>query len=236
MRPACRCHPKTLIMDLRDALPLDQPPRVVSRRSDFGRHALGLHNLPRMHGGLPGPYRTRAEDHSASSACGTEEDRIPRGLQDALSNIGRSGNSMGKPARMRARWTKDLPFRVKDAREGPVDVLWFVGDHASYDPRALEVSRRLATLLHTAGVDFGILYDAEQNSGNDVRRCGEEGLFGSLAQSNIAALNACSFRRVLTTDPHALNALRNEYQSFGVSFDVIHHTALLSRAPRCRRD
>jgi Fe-S oxidoreductase len=37
-----------------------------------------------------------------------------------------------------------------------------------------------------------------------------------------------SFRRVLTTDPHALNALRNEYQSFGVSFDVIHHTTLLS--------
>jgi Fe-S oxidoreductase len=158
----------------------------------------------------------------------SEEDRIPRGLQDALSNIGRSGNSMGKPAKARARWTKDLPFRIKDAREGPVDVLWFVGDHASYDPRALEVSRRLAALLHTAGVDFGILYDAEQNSGNDVRRCGEEGLFGSLAQSNIAALNACSFRRVLTTDPHALNALRNEYQSFGVSFDVVHHTTLLS--------
>ena len=104
---------------------------------------------------------------------------FPAGLQDALSNIGRSCNSMVKSVRMRARRTKDLPFRVKDAREDPVDVLWFVGDHASYDPRALEVSRRLATLLHTAGVDFGILYDAEQNSGNDVRRCGEEGLFGS---------------------------------------------------------
>ena len=222
-------------MDLRDALPLDQP----------------LESFP---GGAISDATLWActTCHACMEVCpvhiehvpkiiqlrrhAIEEDRIPRGLQDALSNIGRSGNSMGKPARMRARWTKDLPFRVKDAREDPVDVLWFVGDHASYDPRALEVSRRLATLLHTAGVDFGILYDAEQNSGNDVRRCGEEGLFGSLAQSNIAALNACSFRRVLTTDPHALNALRNEYQSFGVSFDVIHHTTLLSRAPRCRRD
>ena len=27
---------------------------------------------------------------------------------------------------------------------------------------------------------------------------------------------------------HALNALRNEYRSFGVSFDVVHHTALLA--------
>ena len=33
---------------------------------------------------------------------------------------------------------------------------------------------------------------------------------------------------MLTTDPHALNALRNEYRSFGVSFDVVHHTALLA--------
>jgi Fe-S oxidoreductase len=219
--------PKTLIMDLRDALPVNG----------------ALESFP---GGAISDATLWActTCHACMEACpvhiehvpkiielrrhAIEEDRIPRGLQDALSNIGRSGNSMGKPAKMRARWTKDLPFRVKDARAGPVDVLWFVGDHASYDPRALEVSRRLAALLHTAGVDFGILYDAEQNSGNDVRRCGEEGLFGSLAQSNIAALGACSFRRVLTTDPHTLNALRNEYRSFGASFDVVHHTALLA--------
>jgi Fe-S oxidoreductase len=219
--------PKMLIMDLRDALPVDgaQGPFPGGAISDATLWActtchacmeacpVHIEHVPKI---------IQLRRHAI------EEDRIPRGVQDALSNIGRSGNSMGKPVKMRARWTKDLPFRVKDARAGPVDVLWFVGDYASYDPRALEVSRRLAALLHTAGVDFGILYDAEQNSGNDVRRCGEEGLFGSLAQSNIAALEACSFRRLLTTDPHALNALRNEYRSFGVSFDVVHHTGLLA--------
>jgi Fe-S oxidoreductase len=157
-----------------------------------------------------------------------DEGRIGKGLQDALSNISRSGNSMGKPARMRARWTRDLPFEIKDARDGPVDVLWFVGDYASYDTRVQETTRKVAQLLHAANVDFGILFDAEKNSGNDVRRAGEEGLFETLAQSNIDAIKSCDFKRIVTTDPHSLNALKNDYTSFGATFDVLHYTVLLA--------
>ena len=80
-------------------------------------------------------------------------------------------------------------------------MLWFVGDYASFDPRSQRVSRALARLLHDAGVDFGILYDGERNSGNDVRRVGEEGLFETLAEQNIAALSGCDFQRIVTTDP-----------------------------------
>lgn len=156
-----------------------------------------------------------------------DEGRIGPGLQDALSNLTRLGNSMGKPSKMRARWTKDLGFPVKDARREPVDVLWFVGDYASYDPRVQEITRKVAELLTAAGVDFGILADAERNSGNDVRRVGEEGLFETLAQSNIDAINECSFNRIMTTDPHSLNALKNDYRHFGAAFEVMHYTALL---------
>ncbi len=158
-----------------------------------------------------------------------DEGRIQPGLQEAFSNLQRVGNSMGKSARQRARWTKDLPFKVKDARKEPVDVLWFVGDYASFDPRVQPVTRKVASLLQAAGIDFGILFEAEQNSGNDARRAGEEGLFETLAQSNIDAIEACSFERIMTTDPHSLNALRNEYQSLGKGFvQIQHYTALLA--------
>ncbi len=157
-----------------------------------------------------------------------DEGRIQPGLQEAFSNLQRVGNSMGKSARARARWTKELPFKVKDARKEPVEVLWFVGDYASYDPRVQPVTRKVASLLHAAGIDFGILFEAEQNSGNDARRAGEEGLFETLAQSNIEALEACSYQRIMTTDPHSLNALRNEYQSLDKGFvQIQHYTALL---------
>ena len=135
---------------------------------------------------------------------------------------------MGKPARTRAKWTKDLPFTVKDARPRT--------------GRRVVVRRRLRLLrpassghhsqsgrtLQAAGVDFGILFEAEQNSGNDVRRVGEEGLFETLAQANIDAINACTFKRIVTTDPHSLNALRNEYGALGGRYEVLHYTALLA--------
>src|SRR5206468_6790680 len=123
----------------------------------------------------------------------------------------KSGNSFGENRRRRAGWTKELEFEIKDAREEPVDLLWFVGDYASLDPRSQRVTRAFARILHDAGVDFGILYDSEQTAGNDIRRIGEEGLFESLAQSNVELLQEATFNRIVTTDPHTLNALRNEY-------------------------
>ena len=156
-----------------------------------------------------------------------EQAKVQPMLQEAFSNLQRNGNSMGKSPRLRARWTKELPFKVKDARAEPVDIVWFVGDFASFDPRVQANTRRVAELLQAAHVDFGILYEGEQNSGNDVRRAGEEGLFEMLAKHNIELLSGCTFNRVMTTDPHSLNALRQEYRTIGGTFEVIHYTQLL---------
>jgi Fe-S oxidoreductase len=148
-------------------------------------------------------------------------------LQKTLQTIHKSGNSFGESRRKRGAWTKALPFPVKDARKEPVDLLWFVGDYASFDPRNQKVSQAFARLLHAAGLDFGILYDAESNAGNDVRRVGEEGLYEHLAESNITALGSARFNRIVTTDPHSLNTIRNEYPQFGGSWQIVHYTTLL---------
>jgi Fe-S oxidoreductase/nitrate reductase gamma subunit len=151
-------------------------------------------------------------------------------LQATLETIYTSGNSFGEAKRKRARWVKELPFEVKDARKEPVEYLWFVGDYASLDPRNQRNSQALARILHHAGVDFGILYDAEKTAGNDVRRVGEEGLFTSLADENIRAMEGCEFERILTSDPHTYNTLKNEYPELGASWtsaDVLHHSELL---------
>ena len=104
-----------------------------------------------------------------------EKGDLDDGLQNVLEAVATSGNSFGESRRRRARWTRDLDFEVRDARKEPVDVLWFVGDYASLDPRNQRNTLALARLLEAAGVDFGILHDAERTAGNDVRRAGEEG-------------------------------------------------------------
>jgi len=149
-------------------------------------------------------------------------------LQGALQAIAQQGNSFGKSARMRARWTKSLNFPIKDARKEPVKYLWFVGDFASFDERLQHLSQTLARVLHEGGVDFGILYEDEWNSGNDVRRVGEEGLFEMLVEHNLEALAKATFEEIFTTDPHSFNTLRNEYPVFGMEKHVRHYTQVLA--------
>jgi Fe-S oxidoreductase len=148
-------------------------------------------------------------------------------LQQTLETIYTSGNSFGEAKRKRGRWTKDLDFGVKDARREPAELLWFVGDYASFDPRNQRISQALARVLRHAGVDFGILYDGERTAGNDVRRAGEEGLWSSLAEENVETISSCRFDRILTSDPHTFNTLKNEYPQLGGSWTIIHHSQLL---------
>lgn len=164
-----------------------------------------------------------------------DQGRMEPSLQTALQNIAQQGNSFGKSSRMRARWTKALDFPVKDARKEPVDLLWFVGDHASFDERMQGISQALARLLHRAGVDFGLLYEDERNAGNDVRRVGEEGLFEMLVEHNVASITKASFNRIFTTDPHSFNTLRNEYPSFGLDVPVLHYSEVLAELLESRQ-
>ena len=149
-------------------------------------------------------------------------------LQSALQNIATQGNSFGKSARMRARWTKGLDFPIVDARKEHVEYLWFLGDFASFDERLMSISQTLAKVLNASGVSFGILFDDERNAGNDVRRVGEEGLFEMLVEQNMAAFSKASFDKIFTTDPHTFNTLRNEYPSFGLDKPVLHYSELLA--------
>ena len=157
-----------------------------------------------------------------------EDDQLDPLLRTTLSTIAGSGNSFGEAARKRGSWTRELEFPVKDIRRHSADLLWFVGDQASFDPRGQEVSRTVARIFKIARVDFGLLYDGEKTAGNDVRRIGEEGLFEALAEHNLAQMaEAKAFQRIVTTDPHSFNTLMNEYPEFGDITPVLHYTELL---------
>lgn len=154
-----------------------------------------------------------------------EIDPTLRGVLETVANV---GNSFGEPARKRGAWTRELEFPVKDARREPVEALWFVGDFASFDPRSQAVSRVVARLFRAGGLDFGIMFEGERTAGNDVRRVGEEGLFEALSAHNGGQMDECRFDWLVTTDPHSLNALRNEYGAAVRGRRVLHYTNVLA--------
>jgi Fe-S oxidoreductase len=148
-------------------------------------------------------------------------------LQSTLESVYESGNSFGEPKRKRPRWAKELEFEVKDIRKEPADLLWFVGDYASFDLRNQRATQSLARILVSARADFGILFDAERTAGCDVRRAGEEGLWAALAEENVHTISGCEFARIFSSDPHTFHTLRNEYPEHGGEWTVLHHSQLL---------
>ncbi|MEE8147912.1 MAG: (Fe-S)-binding protein, partial [Longimicrobiales bacterium] len=62
------------------------------------------------------------------------------------------------------------------------------------------------------------------------RLAGEVGLFEELAEHNLKMMKRYKVKRVLVTDPHALNAFRKEYPKLGAKFNTTHYTTFL--APR----
>ncbi|MCX6152673.1 MAG: heterodisulfide reductase-related iron-sulfur binding cluster [Candidatus Kapabacteria bacterium] len=151
-------------------------------------------------------------------------------VQDMLQKLTRYGNSFGQSDRNRAKWTNGLDFKIKDARKEEVEYLWFTGDYSAFDQRVQNLTRSTAKIFQASGLDFGILYEAEKNSGNDVRRIGEEGLFEVLKDKNIAALGKAKFKIIVTTDPHTYNTLKNEYnldEALGAHIEVLHYTELI---------
>ncbi len=233
--------PKTLIMNLRDGYLTDQ-----------GLMQSADHALPIVGGTIqPETLWSCTTCRACMEVCPLHIEHVPKIvklrrsmveegqveplLQTTLTNFQSQGNSFGKPPKQRARWTKGLSYKIKDARKTAVDVLWFVGDFASFDPRAQKLTFMVAELLGQAKVDVGILYDGERNSGNDVRRAGDEGLFEMLAAHNIEQLEACTFKRIMTTDPHSLNALKSEYPTLGARYEVLHYSELFLELIRAGR-
>jgi Fe-S oxidoreductase len=157
-----------------------------------------------------------------------DQGKIPKSLQKPMQQIKKKGNAYGGTKGKRAAWAKDAEgVDVKELKEGDhADVLFFVDSCGSFDPRIQEISKSFARILTRTSTNFGILGQDETDSGNEIRRLGEEGLFEQVSTKNIEAFKARSFNEIVAFDPHAFNAIRNDYAEH---FPIIHSSQLLAR-------
>jgi Fe-S oxidoreductase len=146
-----------------------------------------------------------------------DEGKVPQSLQKPLKALESRGNPYGKMEKKKADWTKAEDFaptcKVKTLdRKNGADTLYFVDSITSFDDRMQSIARATARILDQAGTNFGILGAAERDSGHEVRRFGEETLFMTLRDHNVEAIKAAGVQRVVTSDPHAYNALKHDYK------------------------
>jgi Fe-S oxidoreductase len=160
-----------------------------------------------------------------------EKSEFPAELQNTFRGLETNSNPWSFPAADRAAWAEglDVPL-MADKQEA--DVLLWVGCSASFDDRAKKIARATAQLLQEAGVDFAILGEQEQCTGDAARRAGNEFLFQMLAQMNVETLGNCKFGKIVAVCPHCYNTLAHEYPDFGGRYDVVHHSVYLSELVR----
>ncbi|HOD27721.1 MAG TPA: (Fe-S)-binding protein [Syntrophales bacterium] len=157
-----------------------------------------------------------------------ERGLVPPPVRDYLKAMQTHGNPYKRPDAERARWAEglDLPRYSGQA------YLFYVGDEGAFDELGIGMARSVARLLGEAGVDFGILAEAETSDGNDVRAAGEETLARALAEKLTGKLNDLGVKKVVTLSPHAFNIMKTDYPAWGGAFVVKHWTQVISRRLR----
>jgi Fe-S oxidoreductase len=147
-----------------------------------------------------------------------DDGNVPQTLQKPLKAIESRGNPYGKMEKKRADWATAKEFqpacnvKILDGKNR-AETLYFVDSITSYDDRIQKIGRATARILGHVGEDFGILGAAEKDSGHEVRRFGEEMLFMDLRDHNVEAIKESGAKRIVTSDPHAYNALKNDYKN-----------------------
>jgi Fe-S oxidoreductase len=234
--------PKLLVMNLRDHL-FEQGPLLL----EASREAAEVEPVPLV------PEVVDEEVVWACTTCGAcmqecpvdiehvdtivdlrrnlvmAESRFPPEAGAMLRNLENSNNPWGLPQASRADWADGLGVRVVEEGERAPEYLYWVGCAGSFDDRAKEISRSVVRLLERARVSFAILGPRELCTGDPARRIGNEYVFQTLAEQNVATLAEAKVTTVIANCPHCFNTLRNEYPDYGGRFEVVHHSQLFAR-------
>lgn len=155
------------------------------------------------------------------------ENSFPRQLENAFRGMERNANPWNVSQADRMKWAEGLNVPTIEENPEP-DILWWVGCAAATDSRAQKIARAFAKILNAAGVNYAVLGRNEQCNGDSARRAGREDIFFGLASANVEILNEVNPKRIVTTCPHCLHTIKNEYPAFGGNYAVIHHTQLIN--------
>jgi Fe-S oxidoreductase/nitrate reductase gamma subunit len=138
------------------------------------------------------------------------QSKFPQELNAFFRNLESNSNPWGIGFSKRAEWGETLD--VKHIKDVPgAEYLFWIGCMGAYDDAGKAIAGSLVTVLRAAGVKFGTLGAEEKCCGDSARRLGNEYLFQSLAQENIALFKRYGVRKIVTICPHGANTLKYEY-------------------------
>jgi Fe-S oxidoreductase len=157
------------------------------------------------------------------------QSKMPESAQLMLRNMQQRGHPWAgvQSMRLRGDWTSDVEVKIL-ADGDNANTLFWVGCTGALVERNVKATLSMARVLKAAGVDFGVLGDAETCCGDPARRAGYEFQFQMMAEQNIEIFKNYNIKEIITTCPHCYNTIKHEYPRYGGDFKVVHYTELIA--------
>ncbi len=227
-----RLNPKTLVLQTQDALIAERRDAPLAAIYDEGvlwqcttcgacenQCPVGIEHLPLIIGARRGLV---------------SNGEAPPFLGGVYNHLERRGNVWGLASDQRQKFVAAAGVEAFD----PARHEWLVwlGCAGAFEVDYQRALRSLFEILRAAGVRFGAL-PRERCTGDVAKRTGNEYLFQELARQNIDDLRTVGAQRILTSCPHCLKTLGDDYRRFGFEAEVVHSAVLVARlAPRLALD
>jgi Fe-S oxidoreductase len=153
----------------------------------------------------------------------------PDYLAGMFNNLERRKNIWGLGYDQRQKFVAAASLEIFDPAKH--DVLVWLGCAGAFEADFQKSLRALFDILRAKQVRYGVL-SKEQCNGDPAKRTGNEYMFQELAQANIAELKAAGPKKILTSCPHCVKTIGEDYRRFGYDVDIVHSSVFVAELLR----
>jgi Fe-S oxidoreductase len=153
----------------------------------------------------------------------------PAYLGAMYNHLERRSNIWGLGYDQRTKFVQSAALETFDPARH--DVLVWLGCAGSFDADFQKSLRSLFDILRARGVSFGVLAK-EKCTGDPAKRTGNEYMFQELANANIEDLKAAAPKTILTSCPHCVKTIGNDYRKFGYEVEIVHSSVYVEALTR----
>jgi Fe-S oxidoreductase len=223
-------NPKTLILQTQDGLLAGKPDtRLVELYTDKvlwqcttcgaceNQCPVGIEHLPLIIGARRGLV---------------SNGDAPEYLGGVYNHLERRGNIWGLTYDQRTKFVESAALETFDPRKH--DVLVWLGCAGAFEADFQKSLRSLFDILRAYEISFGVL-SKERCTGDPAKRTGNEYMFQELANQNIEDLKAAGPKKILTSCPHCVKTIGQDYRKFGYEVEIIHSAVFVEALTRDQR-
>jgi Fe-S oxidoreductase len=153
----------------------------------------------------------------------------PEYLAGMYNSLERRGNIWGLGYDQRQKFVDSAALEIFDPTKH--DVLVWLGCAGAFEADFQKSLKSLFSILRARSVRFGVL-SKERCTGDPAKRTGNEYMFQELANGNIADLKAAGPKKILTSCPHCVKTIGNDYRKFGYDVEIVHSSVYVEELTR----